>query len=255
MIGSVQKATKILNVISEGKNSPVSLMDISIATGINKSTYSHIISTLAEEGYVKKISHSSGYVIGPAVFCLSRFGKYSDDFISVCHPIIKWLHKKTKYTIVLAVIESGRRYTIDYIDIEQPLLPEASEIIPDNIYNTATGRIIMANMNSNEIKELYEKTEILEKGNWENIESLAELEKALSEIDKHGIVKTCRTENGNLLIGYAAAIFKYTKCVGAVGVAVSCPPEEYENFTEEENMIKNNILKARAEINRRLKYS
>ena len=54
MIGSVQKATKILNVISEGKNSPVSLMDISIATSINKSTCSHIISTLAEEGYVKK---------------------------------------------------------------------------------------------------------------------------------------------------------------------------------------------------------
>lgn len=66
MIGSVQKAIKILNVISEGKNSPVSLLYISEMTGINKSTCSHIVSTLESEGFVKKISRTKGYVLGPA---------------------------------------------------------------------------------------------------------------------------------------------------------------------------------------------
>lgn len=54
MIGSVQKTLKILNTISEEKNRPVSLSYISTETGINKSTCSHIISTLVAEGFVKK---------------------------------------------------------------------------------------------------------------------------------------------------------------------------------------------------------
>lgn len=97
MIGSVQKAIKILNTISEGKNSPVSLSNISKLTGINKSTCLHIISTLAVEGFVKQISHTLGYVLGPAAYCLSKHGRYDNELVSVCHPLIRWLNKKTGF--------------------------------------------------------------------------------------------------------------------------------------------------------------
>ena len=46
-----------------------------------------------------------------------------------------------------------------------------------------------------------------------------------------------------------------TKCVGAIGVAVLCTHEEHKHFEEKEKLIKHNIIKARAEIGRRLKYS
>ena len=255
MIGSVQKAIKILNVISEGKNSPVSLLYISEMTGINKSTCSHIISTLESEGFVKKISHTKGYVLGPAAYCLSRHGKYENEFVSICHPLIRWLNKKTGYSVILAVVEGGQKYTIDYIDTEK-ILSEISEIMPDDIYRTATGRIIMANMDKSDIKRVFEKNGIPPEGHWNEVTSFETLEAKLSELDKNGVTQTyCVRDDGKILLGYASAVFRYTKCVGALGVAVLCTKEEYEHFEEKESLIKQNIIKARTEIGRRLKYS
>ena len=255
MIGSVQKAIKILNTISEEKNRPVSLLNISRITGINKSTCSHILSTLAAEGFVKQVSRTKGYVIGPAAYCLSRHGKYDKEFVSICHPLIRWLHEKTGYSVILAVLEGGQKYTIDYIDPESKILPEISGIMPDDIYRTATGRIIMANMDKSDIKEVFEKNGIPSKGHWDEVSSLETLEAKLLEFNKNCIAQTYHVrEDGKILLGYAAAVFRYTKCVGAIGIAVLCTGEEYEQFEETEKLIKRNIIKARTEINRRLKY-
>ena len=254
MIGSVQKAIKILNTISEGKNSPVSLSRISTLTGINKSTCSHIISTLAAEGFVKQISHTLGYVLGPAAYCISRYGRYDNELVSVCHPLIRWLNKKTGYSTILAVVEGGQKYTIDYIDTEK-ILSGTSEIMPDDIYRTATGRIIMANMTKSGIKRIFEKNGVPPEGHWDEVSSLEALEAKLSELDKNGIAQTCCVkDDGKIILGYAAAVFRYTKCVGAIGVAVLCTRKEYEQFDEKEKLIKNNIIKIRTEIGRRLKY-
>ena len=256
MIASVKKTIKILNTISEGKNKPVSLSQISGITGINKSTCSHIISTLESEGFVKKISHTKGYVLGPATYCLSRYGKYENEFVSICHPLLRWLHKKTGYTVILAVIEGSQKYTIDYIDTENNILPQISEIMPDDIYRTATGRIIMTNMDKSDIKRIFEKNGIPPEGHWDEVSSLETLEAKLSELAKNGISQTYYIGNDDkIMLGYAAAIFKYTTCVGAIGVAVLCTQEEYKQFEEKEKLIKRNIIKARTEIGRRLKYS
>lgn len=256
MIGSVQKTIKILNTISEKKNNPVSLSAISKITSINKSTCSHILSTLESEGFIKKISHTKGYVLGPAAYCLSRHGRYENEFVSICHPLINWLHKKTGYSVILAVVEGSRKYTIDYIDTEDKILPEISEIMPDDIYRTATGRIIMANMDKSDIKGIFEKNGIPPEGHWDEVSSFETLEEELSKLSKNDIAQTYFARNdGKILLGYAAAIFRYTKCVGALGVAVLCTKEEYEHFEEKESLIKQNIIKARTEIGRRLKYS
>lgn len=255
MIGSVHKTVKILNTISEGKGSPVSLLHISNVTGINKSTCSHIISTLATEGYVKQISHTKGYVLGPATYCLSRYGKYENELATICQPLIHWLNQKTGCSVILAVVEGGQKYTIDYIDSNK-ILPESSEIMPDDIYRTATGRIIMSNMDKSEIKRIFEKNGLPPEGHWDEVTSFETLETKLSELDRNGIAQTCSViDDGIIQLGYAAAIFRYTKCVGAIGVTVLCTQEEYKNFDEKEKLIKQNIIKARTEINRRLKYS
>lgn len=255
MIASVQKSIKILNTISEGKNNPVSLSHISKITGINKSTCSHIISTLVSEGYVKQVSHTKGYVLGPAAYSLSRHGKYENKFVSVCHPLIRWLNKQTDFSVILAIVEEGQKYTIDYIDTNK-ILSEISEIMPDDIYRTATGRIIMSNMNRSDIKRVFEKNGAPPPGHWDEVYSLESLESELLKLDKNGIAQTHNSrEDGKIMLGYACAIFRYTECVGAIGIAVLCTKEEYEQFEETEKLMKNNLLKARTEIGRRLKYS
>lgn len=82
------------------------------------------------------------------------------------------------------------------------------------------------------------------------------MEEELSKLNRNDIAQTYSVrDDGKIILGYAAAVFRYTKCVGALGVAVLCTKEEYEHFEEKESLIKQNIIKARAEIGRRLKYS
>ena len=82
------------------------------------------------------------------------------------------------------------------------------------------------------------------------------MEAKLSELDKNGVAQTyCVRNDSKIMLGYTAAVFSYKKCVGAIGVAVLCTREEYEQFEEKENLIKHNIIKSRTEIGKRLKYS
>ena len=255
MIGSVQKALKILIAISDGKNTPVSLADLSVKTGINKSTCSHIVSTLAKEGFVKRISHTQGYVLGPEAYCLSRFGKYDNEFVSLCRPVIDWLYKQTNCAIILAVTQAGKKFTIDHIDTPIKTLTNSYEIMPDDIYRTATGRIIMANMNSDEIKEVFDKNGLPPEKHWDEITSLDALKNELSKINKRGVLKTVHFNSDTCNIGYAAAIYKHTRCVGAIGIALQTTKSELHNLLKKEQSLTKHLLAARTEIGRRLRYS
>ena len=62
IIGSVQKAMYILKTISNEQNKPISHSSICQKTGYNKSTCSHILSTLLAEGFIKKTANNR-YVI------------------------------------------------------------------------------------------------------------------------------------------------------------------------------------------------
>ena len=75
MINSVHKAMNILSIISDAENKPVTLTEISQKSGINASTCAHIISTLSEDGYVERVSHREGYILGPETYILTRFGQ------------------------------------------------------------------------------------------------------------------------------------------------------------------------------------
>lgn len=257
MIGSVQKAMQILTAISEGKSNPVSLAEICEVTGINKSTCSHIISTLLAEGYVQRISATKGYVLGPATYCLSRYGRYDNEFVALCHPLLRFLYKKTGQATLLAVIQGGRKFVIDYIDVEPKLLSAngSSKIHPDDIYRTATGRIMMANMGEKELRDIYEKCGPPPEGHWEEVYSWETLRKQLVGIDGRKLIKTCtiKEDGQTVSVGYAAAIYRYSKCVGALGIALECKSEIYEQFQEEEEPeIEKMLMKCRNELNRRL---
>ena len=257
MIGSVQKALKILIAISEEKNTPVSLADLSVKTGINKSTCSHIVSTLAKEGFVKRISHTQGYVLGPEAYCLSRFGKYDNEFVSLCRPVIDWLYKQTNCAIILAVTQAGKKFTIDHIDTPIKTLTNSSEIMPDDIYRTATGRIIMANMNSDEIKEVFDKNGLPPEKHWDEITSLDALKNELSKVQaqKEEAAQAVHFNSDTYNIGYAAAIYKHTRCVGAIGIALQTTKSELHNLLKKEQSLTKHLLAARTEIGRRLRYS
>lgn len=255
MIKSVQKATTLLSILSESYESPVTLKELSEKADINKSTCSHIISTLENEGYVVKISHSKGYVLGPAAYCLSRYGRYNNELVAVCRPIMQYLYKKLGYTVVLSIIQGDTKYIIDCID-DGTVFSKKAKIRTDEIYRTATGRAVLCNLSKEKIYQVYKKYGAPKKEDWQGINSFEELYETTQKLKKNNCFKTrvLSLDNQKVYIGYGVPICRNIGCIGAIGVAINFNVAEEKSFSDEEKIIKL-LEKGAKEIKRRLSHN
>lgn len=252
MIRSVEKALQILSTLGDAENKPVTVTHISEHTGIHRSTCSHILETLVKHGYAERISHSKGYILGPEAYCLSRYGKYSKDIITVCKPIMKWLYAKTGYPVILAKIKGEKKFVIETIDYEHKIPIQNQTIYQDDIYRTATGRAILANLEQGDLAEIFKEYSVPEKDIWPEVTSFETLKKELSNYKKNDIFVTSHTATSTetTAVGYGGAIYQDSVCVAAIGVAIITKKGEKDTHCEEE--IKQALKRAIREINRRL---
>ena len=254
MILSVQKAMQILLVLSNAKNQPVPLTEIAAKTGYPKPTCSHLLETLCHEGYVVRVSQTKGYTLGPSLYCLTRYGRYGEELVSLCRPVMRWMEQKTHATVVLSTIQSGLKFIVDYADNEQNLFVDRPKIRTDDIYRTATGRAILAQMGHEEVAEIYRKYGPPPTGHWSEVTSYETLVKALDIIRCQDVVIS-GIENGQIThknVGFACPLFQNRTCIGAIGLAWKNAEETLSPSLEEE-LIKT-LRKGTREIHRRLHY-
>lgn len=254
MPNSVEKSLSVLSALADGKNLPVTVSDLAKAVGINRSTCSHIVKTLVENGYAQRVSHKEGYVLGPEAYRLSRFGQYENATVEICRPVMKWLHKKTGQAIVLSVIQNEEKYIITLIDKERKIFKEDETIRIDDIYRTATGRVLLANMEEEDVKKIYGKYGAPKKKEWEGVDTYEKLLSALGKIGKRDIVTTVEKMEWGYRVGIGGAVFAGYKCMGAIGVAFAFSDDEYPSFEMKRSETEKMLRKGIAEINRRMSY-
>ena len=255
MIASVEKALAVLSALADGENAPVTVSNLAKTVGINRTTCAHIVKTLVDCGYAQRVSHKDGYVLGPEAYCLSRFGRYADGIVEFCQPVMNWLYKKTGFAIVLAVIANDEKYIIKSLDKEHKMFLKDESIRSDDIYRTATGRILLANMSEAEVKNIYDKFGAPAEHEWSGIKSYEQLLKKLAKIEKREIVITKNELEDRVIVGLGGAIFKGDRCLGAIGIAARIPTSEYVDFAQREKELTEILKRGIAEINRRLRYS
>ena len=256
MIYSIQKAMNILDILSNEKNHPVPLIEIAERTGYPKPTCSHILETLCHDGYVKKISHSKGYTLGPSLYRLTRYGRYEEEFVTLCRPVIRWMERTSHATVVLSVIQSSQKFIIDYADSEQNLFSEHSTIRADDIYRTATGRAILAYMDRDQVKDIWKKSGKPLEGHWDEITSFESLIEALEKIRRQEIIvsQAAEKEGEKNAIGYAYPLFQRKICIGAVGIAWKPLHSGQTIDPKTEKQLCDILRKGAKEIMRRLSY-
>ena len=148
MIKSVKKALDILSILSDSGEDPISLSELAEKTNLNKSTCAHIVDTMCEELYVERVSRKEGYRLGPWSYMLARYGSYYNSLSKLAYPILKWLHKQLDTAVFLSVVSNGRKYIIIHIDPDNILPMSDGSIIQGNLETTATGRVLLAFMDS-----------------------------------------------------------------------------------------------------------
>lgn len=244
MVQSVKRAIDILTIIA-GCSRSVTLEEIARETNLNKSTCAHIVATLCDAGFVTRISRKEGYCLGPFVYFLTQNGRFKQDLIQICSPIMTWLHKRTGETVLLSVMYEGYKLIIHRIEGRRQLSNARTKMIKGIVYPTATGRMLLAYMPREELQAIYSRLGPPREEDWAGIRSFADMEAALEKIRRDGYVRAADEPD---VVGYACILKSRSgEAVGALGMAVPEP-------LQDEKQIISDLKRAAQEINRRLSF-
>ena len=103
-VQSVERALSLLESVARSAD-PVPLAQLTDVLGIDPSSVFRLANTLKRRGFLANPNGRKHYVLGPAVWRLSREYDWSRMLISICHEAVKALATRTGETAHLAVRE------------------------------------------------------------------------------------------------------------------------------------------------------
>ncbi|OGV49743.1 MAG: hypothetical protein A2017_09580 [Lentisphaerae bacterium GWF2_44_16] len=215
MIKVLRKAFGILENVAEKKGEAVFLGNLAKKLNLAQPTCSRIVKELVSMGYLEQTPLSKGFIPGPMAYSLAHGSSYRKDIIDIAGPLIHKCAEEIKESVLIAVLNNGRRY----VPYHHNGNPELQIIIDkpyyEDIYTTATGRMLLAYSAETEIKEYIEKNG-LPGERWEKINSEDELLKELCKIKQNAFV----SDEGKQLIIFAYPIFQRNTMLAALGCSV-----------------------------------
>lgn len=154
----IKTIEKTMDIINMFKDKPkIGTMEISRTLKMNKSVVSKILLTLESFGFVRR-SHDAKYEIGPKAFEIGMLYVTNNRLVQRAYPFLEMLMQETKMTIQLCsrdgheIIIVASVESPEYVKIDSGL----GAVLP--IPPSAAGKVILATMDDEEIKEYIKKT-------------------------------------------------------------------------------------------------
>lgn len=191
MIQVLHRAFDILEKLDSER--PLSLSEIAKHLKINDATCSHIVKTMTERGYVEQVGARKGYIIGPNLYYLGNKGQYRKDLTSVAIPLIHSLVDEIQEDVVLCTLRNYQKFILYKLFGNQEIQINQNCITGD-IYQTATGRLLLANLKDNERKHFI-SIYGMPGSKWPSIRSKKQLYNELDNIRDNNFILNTDPEN------------------------------------------------------------
>ena len=142
-MGTVGRAIAVLHVLAEA---PADLGNNEIArrTGINPSTVSRLLATLAADELVTRAGDSGRFRLGPRLVELGNAALARIDLRQLCRPHLEALTETTGETATLSVPYQQGTITVDFVQSPSSVRSVAQVGRPSVAHATATGKVFLA---------------------------------------------------------------------------------------------------------------
>jgi IclR family KDG regulon transcriptional repressor len=148
-VQSLKRAFSILESIA-GSSQPMSLADLSRATGLHTSTTFHLIKTLIVLGYVIQ-DEAKRYRIGPRLF-MQAAGAFNEvELVNLAMPHLKRLAEETGETTHLAVRADSGIAVIAKVDARSSIRSSERVGIVRPAYCTAIGKVLLSALSKEDL--------------------------------------------------------------------------------------------------------
>ena len=142
-VASVARALEVLFALADA-GAETGTNEISRRTGINASTVSRQLATLAASGLVEHVAETGRYRLGIRLVQLGNAVLDRLDLREVARPHLQALAQETEETVTLSAPGEGVAVTVDFVRSPASVQSVAQVGRPTVVHATATGKVMMA---------------------------------------------------------------------------------------------------------------
>lgn len=196
------KTFDILEMLASKPEKAFSVTEIAQSSGINKATAGRILIDLLERGYAFQSANRRGYSLGPMAYALAGRGVFRKDIIDASVEFVRHLaHEEIEESVIVATFFKGRRYILVNENGNKEVQPVIDKPWYDGMYYTATGRLLLAYVEEEDLKSYFNTHELPSGNEWEGVDTYEKLQEALANIRRDGFVScpSCPPTNFHVL--------------------------------------------------------
>jgi DNA-binding IclR family transcriptional regulator len=208
----LENALRVLESVAEDPETPRALSIIAAGAGLNPATCSHILKTLAENGYVEQAARKAGYTLGPNAYRLSARGPYRKDLVRRAEPGMLDLSRRLGESVLLSVLRFGRRVTLREVESGAPVTVHSELLREADPWVSATGRVLIAGLDASDLEDLL-RIAGRPGSRWPEAASATGLAESLADIRRKGYAVV----EGREVTGLAFPIREKNRTVAALG--------------------------------------
>lgn len=220
VIQVIQRALDILEFVGSKGNEPVQLSKIAEQAGLSQPTTANIVKTLVDKNYLEQVGRKIGYRLGIAAYQLTSNPTYDQDLVQAARGPLKELTQQLQETSLLAVLRNHKRVVIHMEECNQVLQVRTTMVA--EVYNTSTGRLLMAYLSEKELDNLIKVIGLPLKKSWPGAETRGGLKKELEQIRDAEFVQLISAHH---TIGFAVPVYKNKQVIA--GLSVFIPESRY----------------------------
>jgi IclR family acetate operon transcriptional repressor len=142
-VAAVERALSVLDALSDG-GPELGTNEIARRTGINASTVSRLLATLASARMVEHVPATGRYRLGPRLLQLGSLVLGRLDLRDVARPYLQELVRATGETATLSAPGGHDAITVDFVQSDASVQSVARLGRPSIGHATATGKVLLA---------------------------------------------------------------------------------------------------------------
>lgn len=142
-MATVERAVAVLHALADSAGD-LGNNEIARHTGINPSTVSRLLATLAQDELVTRVTDTGRFRLGPRLVELGNAALARVDMRQLCRPHLVALTEATGETATLSVPYEEGTITVDFVQSPSSVRSVAQVGRPSIAHATATGKVFLA---------------------------------------------------------------------------------------------------------------
>ncbi len=239
LIQSVLKALQIMEELD--RHGTLGIREIAQSLNMGKSSVHRIVSTLKHAGWVAENKNTGKNELSYKLFSLGSNVVKRISHREFFHREMEKLGEITGENVNLGIFFRGEVFHIDKVESTSPIKVDASLGTPTSAYNTALGKVLLAEMHEEEVRQLFHNYSFVKTGK----NTILSLEGLLQELEnvRHQGYACDNEEYAESMICYAVPV-RNAEGKAEYALSVSFPKYRYEKEPEKMHQMLEKLIEA-----------